>query len=152
MLNPTAIFITNTSSYIHNVLTSRYDMVTLYFISSLVFSMETNRSFNVRAMIPGSSSVPNIVYVLPAPEERMIKWILCVLVLAVKSKQFTYQTWWSNSFHICKKRFRVGFLSRYIFGFSIKPIFRPYSLNILIWISWRQPIYRCMEILRCLPK
>ena len=58
---------------IYFILTSKYDIDTLYFISSLVLSIALKRSFKARAIIPGSLSVPNMVNVFPAPKQEKIK-------------------------------------------------------------------------------
>ena len=52
------------------LLTSKYVMVTLYRLVALFCSILAKRSERVRAMIPGSPALPNIVYVLPAPERE----------------------------------------------------------------------------------
>ena len=58
---------------IYFILTSKYDIDTLYFISSLVLSIALKRSFKARAIIPGSLSVPNMVNVFPAPKQEKSK-------------------------------------------------------------------------------
>ena len=53
-------------SLIFSLYISKYHNLIVYSLSGYDFIF-SNNSFNVRDIIPGFSSVPNIVYVLPAP-------------------------------------------------------------------------------------